>query len=132
MGYFLRKEVAVLHHDVFHFPLLALVVVVVAASEVAFQGKPSAEGNDRKMASHLSLALSHLLRSPFFLLFSLSLLAYLVVRALRVTGNSRRAIEAASPPGTTGLPLIGETPAFLAANHSGRGVYDFVRARHLR
>ncbi|THU42917.1 hypothetical protein C4D60_Mb00t07270 [Musa balbisiana] len=84
------------------------------------------------MASHLSLALSHLLRSPFFLLFSLSLLAYLVVRALRVTGNSRRAIEAASPPGTTGLPLIGETPAFLAANHSGRGVYDFVRARHLR
>ncbi|XP_064995158.1 abscisic acid 8'-hydroxylase 4-like [Musa acuminata AAA Group] len=84
------------------------------------------------MASHLSLALSHLLRSPFFLLLSLSLLTYLVVRALRVTGNSRRAIVAASPPGTTGLPLIGETPAFLAANHSGRGVYDFVRARHLR
>ncbi|KAJ8464121.1 hypothetical protein OPV22_026673 [Ensete ventricosum] len=84
------------------------------------------------MASHLSLALSHLLRSPFFLLLSLSLLTYLVLRALRVTGNSRRAIVTASPPGTTGLPLIGETPAFLAANHSGRGVYDFVRARHLR
>ncbi|RWW03592.1 hypothetical protein GW17_00033246 [Ensete ventricosum] len=110
-----------------------LLAVVVAASAVAFlRCKPSAEGDGRKMASHLSLALSHFLRSPFFLLLSLSLLTYLVLRALRVTGNSRRAIVTASPPGTTGLPLIGETPAFLAANHSGRGVYDFVRARHLR
>ncbi|RRT52912.1 hypothetical protein B296_00026993, partial [Ensete ventricosum] len=106
---------------------------VLLAVVVAFlRCKPSAEGDGRKMASHLSLALSHLLRSPFFLLLSLSLLTYLVLRGLRVTGNSRRAIVTASPPGTTGLPLIGETPAFLAANHSGRGVYDFVRARHLR
>ncbi|CAK7346333.1 unnamed protein product [Dovyalis caffra] len=36
------------------------------------------------------------------------------------------------PPGSCGLPLIGETVQFLAAVSSGRGFYDFIRARRLR
>uniref|UniRef100_A0A2P2J298 Uncharacterized protein MANES_18G019900 n=1 Tax=Rhizophora mucronata TaxID=61149 RepID=A0A2P2J298_RHIMU len=37
-----------------------------------------------------------------------------------------------TPPGSRGLPLIGETLQFSAAINSGKGFYDFVRIRHLR
>ncbi|GMY28378.1 cytochrome P450 85A1 [Fagus crenata] len=36
------------------------------------------------------------------------------------------------PPGTCGLPLIGETLQFMASINSGKGFYDFVRIRGLR
>ncbi|KAF8022796.1 hypothetical protein BT93_F0339 [Corymbia citriodora subsp. variegata] len=35
------------------------------------------------------------------------------------------------PPGSLGLPLIGETLQFMAAINSGRGFYDFVESRRL-
>jgi len=34
------------------------------------------------------------------------------------------------PPGSYGLPLIGETLAFVRANNSSKGFYDFVQKRH--
>uniref|UniRef100_A0A6N2KMN9 Uncharacterized protein n=1 Tax=Salix viminalis TaxID=40686 RepID=A0A6N2KMN9_SALVM len=40
--------------------------------------------------------------------------------------------EADIPPGSCGLPLIGETIQFMAAMNNGGGFYDFVRARRLR
>ncbi|KAH9318237.1 hypothetical protein KI387_020006, partial [Taxus chinensis] len=44
-------------------------------------------------------------------------------------GGDGRGKEA---PGTTGFPVLGETFAFIAANKSCKGVYDFVHQRHLR
>ncbi|PKI49866.1 hypothetical protein CRG98_029751 [Punica granatum] len=37
-----------------------------------------------------------------------------------------------APPGSCGLPLLGETVQFMAAIHRGRGFYDFVQSRRLR
>ncbi|XP_057870936.1 3beta,22alpha-dihydroxysteroid 3-dehydrogenase isoform X2 [Cryptomeria japonica] len=36
------------------------------------------------------------------------------------------------PPGSRGCPFLGETFAFIAANKSSKGVYEFVHQRHLR
>ncbi|XP_038704164.1 abscisic acid 8'-hydroxylase 4 isoform X2 [Tripterygium wilfordii] len=36
------------------------------------------------------------------------------------------------PPGSRGLPLIGETIQFIRAVNSNKGFYDFVRNRHIR
>ncbi|KAJ0971425.1 hypothetical protein J5N97_019384 [Dioscorea zingiberensis] len=36
------------------------------------------------------------------------------------------------PPGSFGLPFIGETPAFVTANSSNKGLYEFVKTRHLK
>ena len=47
-------------------------------------------------------------------------------------GYRNRIAEADIPPGSFGLPLIGETIQFMAAMNNGRGFYDFVRARRLR
>ncbi|KAJ0989064.1 hypothetical protein J5N97_007420 [Dioscorea zingiberensis] len=36
------------------------------------------------------------------------------------------------PPGSFGPPFIGETPAFVTANSSSKGLYEFVKTRHLK
>lgn len=36
------------------------------------------------------------------------------------------------PPGSEGLPLIGETMQLMAAINGGKGFYDFVRVRRFR
>lgn len=36
------------------------------------------------------------------------------------------------PPGSGGLPFVGETLQFMAAINSSKGVYEFVRVRRLR
>ncbi|KAG6480347.1 abscisic acid 8'-hydroxylase 4-like [Zingiber officinale] len=79
----------------------------------------------------------HLLPSPsfFFQLPFTCLLAFFLLRLLLKQSRKAAASTAAEvtiPPGNTWLPFVGETLDFLAACYSNRGVYDFVRTRHLR
>ncbi|XP_073000183.1 abscisic acid 8'-hydroxylase 2 isoform X4 [Typha latifolia] len=85
------------------------------------------------MMMMMMIALYHsLLLLPFFQLLFLALLTYLVREALKSLANgSRMRRVSCYPPGSSGLPWIGETVAFIAASNSSKGFYEFVRTRHL-
>ncbi|XP_072979989.1 abscisic acid 8'-hydroxylase 2 isoform X2 [Typha angustifolia] len=84
------------------------------------------------MMMMMMIALYHSLLLPFFQLLFLALLTYLVREALKSLANgSRRRRVSCYPPGSSGLPWIGETVAFIAASNSSKGFYEFVRTRHL-
>ncbi|XP_050938327.1 abscisic acid 8'-hydroxylase 2 isoform X1 [Cucumis melo] len=51
---------------------------------------------------------------------------------LKNKSPSSRISPAGTPPGSRGLPFIGETLQFMAAVNCSSGVYDFVRIRCLR
>ncbi|CAA7401983.1 unnamed protein product [Spirodela intermedia] len=74
----------------------------------------------------LTLTVSSVL-AAFFLLGLLKML-------LRSVGRERlgRVRRPPAPPGIHGIPLVGETLSFLSADRSGKGFYEFVRARRLR
>ncbi|KAG1342815.1 abscisic acid 8'-hydroxylase 2-like [Cocos nucifera] len=74
--------------------------------------------------SHPPLLLFHLL--------SLSLITCVVLWVLKVLTHTWAAGVASYPPGNRGIPWIGETLAFMAANNSSKGFYDFVATRHIR
>nr|XP_029117110.1 abscisic acid 8'-hydroxylase 2-like [Elaeis guineensis] len=74
--------------------------------------------------SHPPLLLFHLL--------SLSLITSVVLWVLKVLTDTWAARVASYPPGNRGIPWIGETLAFMAANNSSKGFYDFVATRHIR
>lgn len=62
---------------------------------------------------------------------------YVLVMMYGSVGTVRRRrdyeeFEVDVPPGSLGLPVIGETLQFMAAINSGRGFYDFVESRRLR
>ncbi|KAK1298676.1 Cytochrome P450 90D2 [Acorus calamus] len=77
------------------------------------------------------------IQPPMVLHFLLVLLGlYLLIKTVtvllefswRLTSSNNEVL----PPSSGGFPLIGETLAFLAANNSREGLYDFVKTRRLR
>lgn len=68
-----------------------------------------------------------------FTLLSLGALIYLICQLVKMfLYHGHQDSTASIPPGTGGLPLIGETLQFMASINSGKGFYDFVRVRRLR
>ncbi|KAL5720612.1 hypothetical protein ACHQM5_013265 [Ranunculus cassubicifolius] len=78
----------------------------------------------------LALPSSFLLYANLFT-FVVLLMVYFAFRMVVIWIFEERS-TAKVPPGTLGLPLIGETLEFLAANNSDKGIYDFVQTRRLR
>ncbi|XP_050366455.1 cytochrome P450 85A1 isoform X2 [Argentina anserina] len=62
----------------------------------------------------------------------LTALTFLVYQIMNPLQYSQQEPKADIPPGSRGLPLIGETLHFMAAINSGKGFYEFVRLRRLR
>ncbi|XP_065846869.1 abscisic acid 8'-hydroxylase 4 [Euphorbia lathyris] len=65
-------------------------------------------------------------------LYSLLIAVVAVILVKMVSPNKESMSMSMSPPGNSGLPLIGETFSFMAAISSSQGFYDFVRIRRLR
>ncbi|XP_020268316.1 abscisic acid 8'-hydroxylase 2 [Asparagus officinalis] len=62
-------------------------------------------------------------------LLALILVTYFVSKiAIKARERKKKEILGA-PPGSCGLPFIGETLAFVMANNSSKGFYDFVQKR---
>lgn len=72
----------------------------------------------------------------FYALLFLSTLLFLImfqiVKMFWYPSTSSDSTNGTVPPGSLGLPFIGETMQFMASINSGKGFYDFVRVRHLR
>ncbi|XP_022766507.1 cytochrome P450 90A1 [Durio zibethinus] len=68
----------------------------------------------------------------FYAVMILGVLVFLVSRLWKMLRQLNQESRADIPPGSLGLPLIGETIQFMAAINSGKGFYDFVRVRSLR
>ncbi|PRQ27078.1 putative 3-epi-6-deoxocathasterone 23-monooxygenase [Rosa chinensis] len=65
-----------------------------------------------------------------FVLTALTFLVYQIMKPLQYYSQQEPKVDI--PPGSRGLPLIGETLHFMAAIYSGKGFYEFVRLRRLR
>ncbi|XP_062021766.1 3beta,22alpha-dihydroxysteroid 3-dehydrogenase isoform X2 [Rosa rugosa] len=63
-------------------------------------------------------------------LTALTFLVYQIMKPLQYYSQQEPKVDI--PPGSRGLPLIGETLHFMAAIYSGKGFYEFVRLRRLR
>ncbi|XP_050228110.1 abscisic acid 8'-hydroxylase 4 [Mercurialis annua] len=74
---------------------------------------------------HFFLAYANL----FFLLVLVSALSTIL---LKILWHPCHESTPNIPPGSRGLPFIGETLQFMAAINSSKGFYDFVRIRRLR
>ncbi|KAL5558000.1 hypothetical protein UlMin_034211 [Ulmus minor] len=65
-------------------------------------------------------------------LLLLFLISYQITKIILNYIRHLQQSQADIPPGSLGLPLIGETLQFIAAIKSGKGFYDFVRLRRLK
>ncbi|KAM1012446.1 hypothetical protein ACFX13_043290 [Malus domestica] len=61
---------------------------------------------------------------------ALSCLLYQIIKSGNCSNHDISTAEI--PPGSRGLPFIGETLKFMASINSGKGFYEFVRLRRLR
>lgn len=61
-------------------------------------------------------------------LLALILVTYFVSK-IAIKARERKKKILGAPPGSCGLPFIGETLAFVMANNSSKGFYDFVQKR---
>ncbi|XWS24396.1 hypothetical protein CRYUN_Cryun28dG0098300 [Craigia yunnanensis] len=61
-----------------------------------------------------------------------TLVIFLVSQLWKMLQQLNQEFRADIPPGSLGLPFIGETIQFMAAINSDKGFYDFVRVRSLR
>lgn len=61
---------------------------------------------------------------------ALSCLLYQIIKSVNCSNHGISTADI--PPGSRGLPFIGETLKFMASINSGKGFYEFVRLRRLR
>ena len=61
-----------------------------------------------------------------------ALVIFLVTQFRKMLQQLKQELRDDIPPGSLGLPFIGETIQFMAAINSDKGFYDFVRVRSLR
>ncbi|XP_039124276.1 abscisic acid 8'-hydroxylase 2 [Dioscorea cayenensis subsp. rotundata] len=67
----------------------------------------------------------------FLHLLSVLLIVFMAIEFLKIL-VSRSTEMVNPPPGSLGPPFIGETPAFISANSNSKGLYEFVKTRHLK
>ena len=67
-----------------------------------------------------------------YALLVLGALLFLVYQLVKRLKYHNRESTYDIPPGSRGLPFIGETIQFMAAINSSKGFYDFVQVRRLR
>lgn len=65
-----------------------------------------------------------------YIVFVIGIVIILIIMNTKKMLRGRSTVSI--PPGSEGLPLIGETLQFMAAINSSQGFYQFIQVRHLK